>query len=75
MTHRHPWDQDWEKVDEEPGRRLLMQRKWKQFVVEKVLLTAMNVSMTVQEICDVLRRHWGKSEEEPRKDDQERDRR
>ena len=52
-----------------------MQRKWKQFVVEKVLLTAMNVTMTVQEICDVLRRHWGKSEEKPRKDDQERDRR
>lgn len=52
-----------------------MQWKWTHQILEKVMLTALKVSLTVQEICDVLRRYWGKSEEKPRKDDQERDRR
>ena len=36
-----------------------MQWKWIHQILEKVMLTALKVSLTVQEICEVLARHWG----------------
>ena len=36
-----------------------MQWKWTHQVFEKVVLTALKVSLTVQEICEVLAGHWG----------------
>ena len=36
-----------------------MQWKWIQQALEKVVLTALKVSLTVQDICEVLARHWG----------------
>ena len=59
MAYRHPQHQDWEKVNEELGRRSLMQWKWIHQVLEKLVLTALKVSLTVQDICEVLARHWG----------------
>ena len=50
-----------------------MQWKWKRIVVEQVLLTATRISLTALEIVDVVRRHWGKGQAQPQKDDHERD--
>jgi len=36
-----------------------MQWKWIHQILEKAMLTALKVSLTVQEICEVLARHWG----------------
>ena len=50
-----------------------MQWKWIHQVLEKVVLTALKVSLTVQEICEVLARHWGSNggqHQDPRKGDQ-----
>ena len=66
VRRKHPEHQDWEKVGEEPGRRSLMQWKWIHQILEKVVLTALKVSLTIQEICEVLARHWGGSHQGPK---------
>ena len=38
-----------------------MEWKWTRRALEQVVLTALKVSLTVQEICEVLSRHWGGS--------------
>ena len=43
-----------------------MQWKWIHQILEKMVLTALKVSLTVQEICEVLARHWGGSHQEPK---------
>ena len=58
VIQRHPQHEDWEKVGEELGRRPLMQWKWIHQILEKVVVTALKVSLTVQDICEVLARHW-----------------
>ena len=50
-----------------------MQWKWIHQILEKVVLTALKVSLTVQDICEVLARHWGSpvtSSKDPRNGDQ-----
>ena len=41
-----------------------MQWKWIHQILEKVVLTALKVSLTVQEICEVLARHWGSNRDQ-----------
>ena len=36
-----------------------MQWKWVHQILEQVVLTALKVSLTVQDICEVLAQHWG----------------
>jgi len=49
-----------------------MQWRWKRAVVEQVLLTALKVYLTAQDIRSVVTRHWGNGQDRPRKDDHER---
>jgi len=49
-----------------------MQSKWTRRVLEQVVPTALKVSLTVQEICEVLARHWGGSTRKEEHEHEER---
>ena len=51
-----------------------MVRKWKRIVLDQLLWTAIRVWLTVQDIREVLRRHWGNTGTYEDKETDERDR-